>query len=204
MAQLPLTPDRKPTSSQLVALIGIEDPLLLAIRGHQAIDALLTTAITSALPDPHQVEVERLSFTLKVDLAVALKRIPQDCRGMFTALNRVRNRLTHDAAAALDEQTAAEIRSAYAAPQRESFSHLIDRPGAPVYTLQLLVGILFQQLRVLLQQTLDHAIEEQVTSEILREALEDYEKRNPNQNLDPISKEFSEKIAQRKSEIYKT
>ena len=204
MNALPLKPEQVPSKAEMVALMDIKEPLLLALRGHQALDKLLNTVLNSALPAPHEVEVEQLSFLLKVDLAIALTMLPQGYRGTFTAINRVRNQFAHDPNAVLDEQIAAEIRATYSPTQREKLGKLIEEHTAPLDTLILLVGVLFQCLRSTLQQTLDRAIEEQATMEILREALDIYKARNPGDaHLKPVRKDIEERIAQKRADVYK-
>jgi hypothetical protein len=83
------------TFDEFAQLIGNEDPLSFVIRGHQATEAALVCLIATALPNPHQMELAKLSFQLKVDLAVALQLIRSESRPLFFAVNTVRNRFAH-------------------------------------------------------------------------------------------------------------
>ena len=69
-----------PSEVELLDALKEADLLVTAVRGHQFLEALMNLAISEALVNPHAVEVERLAYPLKVDLAVALSMIPEECR----------------------------------------------------------------------------------------------------------------------------
>ena len=49
--------------------VNIDDPLKMVLRCHQDFDALLTEIVNKVLVESHHLEVERIPFPLKVELA---------------------------------------------------------------------------------------------------------------------------------------
>jgi hypothetical protein len=88
----PAKQGRRPLSrEQLEIALGSDDALTVVLKGHLAIEALLDLAISEVLRQPHRLEVQRLGFALKVDLAVALGIVPDEVRGPLVKINTLRN-----------------------------------------------------------------------------------------------------------------
>jgi hypothetical protein len=103
----------QPTEHDLLAALLPTDPTAVVIRGHILLELYLAYLITQALPAPHSVELDRLSFPFKVDLAVSLCLLKPHSRQLFLKLNQVRNRFAHDARAILDKKTTTELKSSF-------------------------------------------------------------------------------------------
>jgi|GEM_PF-4335771 len=101
----------RPTNEQFIEITCTTDFAALSIKGHIAIDSALSDVILQTLPEPHVIEVERISFLLKVDLAIALRSMRQDSRPLFQKLNTIRNQFAHRANAQLDETMARELKN---------------------------------------------------------------------------------------------
>ena len=81
-----------------------EDPLAVIIRGHLYVESVLTQLIEEFLAEPSAIEVERLSFKTKVELALAVGAPIEELRTPLTELNRLRNKLAHDVGATITVQ----------------------------------------------------------------------------------------------------
>ena len=73
-----------------------EDPLGVVIRGHLFIESKFIRLIEEALPDAGAIDLGRLNFPLKLDLAVALKLLPETEKRGYAQLNALRNQLAHN------------------------------------------------------------------------------------------------------------
>jgi hypothetical protein len=78
-----------------------EDPLGAVIRGHLYVESKLIQLIEEALPDPGAIDLARLQFPIKLDLAVALELLSDSDKRAYAALNAVRNTMAHNADAGL-------------------------------------------------------------------------------------------------------
>jgi hypothetical protein len=98
-----------PTDSDLEVVEEADDPLTVALRGHQLIEELMNVAISDRLAEPHAVEVEAMGFGIKSDLVLALGVLPESFRGLLKAINRVRNRFAHDRRASFGQEEARDL-----------------------------------------------------------------------------------------------
>jgi hypothetical protein len=86
-------------------------PLILVIKGHHALDIMLDELLRLKMHRADALEIQRISFLLKVDLLVGLGAILQPQREFFKRVNAVRNCFAHDPHAKLDAQAAKHIQS---------------------------------------------------------------------------------------------
>jgi hypothetical protein len=66
------------------------------MRGHLYVESRLIQLIEDALPDPGAIDLSRLSFRIKLDLAVALKLISETNKLGYIQLNALRNQMAHN------------------------------------------------------------------------------------------------------------
>jgi hypothetical protein len=72
------------------------DLLSLVVKAHYSIDQLLNIALLEALPKADAIEIERVTFLLKVDFATGLGILRRDLRPVFNLINTIRNRFAHN------------------------------------------------------------------------------------------------------------
>ena len=68
----------------------------VVIGTHNALDDELGTLLAEALPDPEMPELDRIGFTLKVDLLIAMRVLWSGVRPAWRDFNRLRNTFAHD------------------------------------------------------------------------------------------------------------
>jgi hypothetical protein len=85
-----------PEVEQFLDAISREDNLGAIIRGHLHVESKLIQLIESALPEPGAIDLGRLQFPTKLELAVALGLITEDEKRGLAALNSLRNKLAHN------------------------------------------------------------------------------------------------------------
>jgi hypothetical protein len=84
-----MTPKRK-----LIDVIN-GDPVLALVQTHLQLEYVVIEYIRHGLRNPAQFPIDRLSFPLKVDLAIALGDFPENARKAVLKVNALRNRLAH-------------------------------------------------------------------------------------------------------------
>src|ERR1700676_1817672 len=103
-----------------------EDPLGVVIRGHLFVESQLIQLLEEALPDPGAIDLSRLNFPTKVDLAVALKLFSELRKRGYLALNKLRNHLAHNIDVELRESDERRLLQALTEEQKKLAQDLID------------------------------------------------------------------------------
>jgi hypothetical protein len=187
---------RTPTDAEFRAIVNGNDEAVISIRGHVAIEAALSEVIAQALPAAHEIELERISFPLKIDLAIALKAIRPESRPLLVVLNRVRNRFAHEASATLEESDFAEIRNSMSAIHRSVLRERFDSAKTPRDALRLGAVAAFYEARGVTERLVAQKIEhEELAKEVA--VLLEKTKRYANH---PAAGEFTEKVQKRVKE----
>jgi hypothetical protein len=101
-----------------------EDPLGVVIRGHLYVESQLIQLLEEALPDPGAIDLTRLNFPTKLDLAVALKVIKETEKRGYAGLNSLRNHLAHNIDVELRESDEKRLYQALSESQKEAASKL--------------------------------------------------------------------------------
>lgn len=82
---------------QLIKDINVDDPLQMIIRAHLNIEASLIKLIELSLENKNHIDVARLRFPTKVDLAFALGSIADtNYKNILKNVNRLRNKFAHN------------------------------------------------------------------------------------------------------------
>ena len=97
------------TVEELEVALASDDPLVVILRGMIGIEARLDAGLNERLQPGHKLEVESLSFALKVDLGIALGLLPPDVRPVLTVLNANRNKFAHGWKASFTKQDARDL-----------------------------------------------------------------------------------------------
>lgn len=126
-----------PTEDQFRAAHGAPDLHSMVVRTQSEIEAALRTVISEALEEPHQLELDRLSFPLKVDLAIALRALTPSIRQTFLKLNRIRNEFAHNSRADFSEQAAKELMLTVPEDRRVELKAHFDSASTPRETLKI-------------------------------------------------------------------
>ena len=88
-----------PVSKELLfegLLKDAPDLLSLVVKAHYSTDQLLNVTLLEALPKADAIELERVSFLMKVDFATGLSLLSSDLRPIFNLINTIRNRFAHN------------------------------------------------------------------------------------------------------------
>ncbi len=189
-----------PSREQLLEILNAPDCLTIVLRGQQAVERALDAAISEALPEPHALEVEKLSFALKADLAVALRVIRTDSRGALLALYRIRNRFAHRIDAAFEQKEAEDFGNALSGWQR----HLLGREPSgyaePRDLLRNAVAVLFVECTSAQRRLQEAKLADEVLHEIAQETLAGSTVRDENAHLTDVHQEMRERLAAKKAE----
>lgn len=85
-----------PSDTELKNLLATGDSLRFAIVGFSALESALEALIAESLPSPHPIELKRLSFGLKLDLAIGLGSLSIESKGLLLKLSKIRNYYAHE------------------------------------------------------------------------------------------------------------
>jgi hypothetical protein len=91
----------------------------LVVRSHLYIEAVLTQLIEERLEEPYALDLERLNFNTKLNLAVALGAVQKSEKPALVLLNRLRNRFAHKLNAQITKQDARQFLNSFASEQRK-------------------------------------------------------------------------------------
>lgn len=81
----------------LISRMSVNDPLQAIIRGHLMLETRLIRLIELSLKEKEELDVTKLRFPTKVDLACALGAIKdKNYKKMLLKINTLRNKFAHD------------------------------------------------------------------------------------------------------------
>ena len=120
----------------------------MIVRSYQDLDLLLAELINETLVQSHFLDVERISFPLRVELGVALGKIGIEMRSPLLKFNAIRNEFTHDSGTKLTEK---HVRDFYNVFDDPKIRNVVHRPYEsfpdPISLIRELISILFVFLR---------------------------------------------------------
>ncbi len=100
----------------MIEALTKEDPLGVLIRGHLYVESRLMQVISFSLRDPGAIDLTRLQFPIKLDLAVAMGLLTENDKRGYARLNALRNQVAHRFNSEISET---DERSLYNALNRE-------------------------------------------------------------------------------------
>jgi len=110
--------------------LNAQDPVAVVVRAHLYVESALIRLIEAALVRREALDVTRLPFLTKVNLAVALGKIEPKDRDAYAALNRLRNRFAHDLRTQLADQDELDFYNTLSHKQRK-FADTLRKPEMP-------------------------------------------------------------------------
>ena len=163
--------DNIPSEQEFLEIINASDALSIIVRGHQVIEAVLNLAISEVLPEPHALEVSRLNFALKVDLAAALAIIPKDSRGAYLRINKIRNNFAHQLTALFGKDESRELYNVLSPHLRKVFGKEYDKFDDELDVVRHCIAVLYISLRTAVSHIRDGKAEAQILHEMVVETL---------------------------------
>jgi hypothetical protein len=103
--------DEDNASVRFVKHLLIDDDVALVVRAHLYIEGALTKRIEGAVPSPQHLNLEKMRFQAKLQLAAALNLI-DDYEAALAILNTFRNRAAHRLRFTIDDTTVDQLREA--------------------------------------------------------------------------------------------
>ena len=115
--------------------------------------------IYEALPNPEAIDLTRLGFPLKVDLAIALRLLLPEEKPAYIVLNKLRNRLAHDLDVEIGRTEEIELFHAMGSMQRLSLSNRSPDDFQFPDLLRRVIAVLFVSTEVALQKLIESKAE---------------------------------------------
>jgi hypothetical protein len=159
-------------AEELVGLLEERDELRVVVRAQQGVESLLNLLLLDALPHAEGKEIERLRFSLKTELLVAMGVIQKSDHPPFEKLDQLRNRFAHKPDAALTDKDATELKGCMSSEQSSMYGvgeFTEAHPGAVVGAVAL---VLHSQLWKTAERKRDSAIDVEYGMKELRATLD--------------------------------
>jgi hypothetical protein len=160
--------------------INAPDELIAVLRSHQDLDVLLADIINESLVESHFLEIERIPFSLKVELVVALGKIEKEARPALLRFNSIRNEFAHDSKTLLTEKSIRDFYNVFDGSMRSQIVgiHVYESFDDNVSRFRRLAGVLFVYLRSTLRNLRDQKLWDRAMHEEAESFLAESEKRN--------------------------
>lgn len=186
-----------PSEDTLRQVMQAPDDLVLVMRGHSLVEGMLVTAIAEAMAAPHELEMKRMPFPLKLDLAIALGILQPRSRGVLMKLNKLRNDFAHDCEACITSSQAQDMKNAFPEHYRQSLAgHLHnDDPARRIVELTLVAA--FFEFRTCAENVFHRKLYLEALSEETKEFLSGSETGEPEAS-EPLDERLKQRIEQKK------
>ena len=135
-----------PSDAAFEQAISPDDLLPLLLRAHQLIELTMNEAIAEALPYPHDMEIQRLTFALKIDFCVALRILGPEEAPAFRKINSLRNAVAHRAGAAISDRDRVDLWNALSTNQRHLANISNPHEVTPLEVLRQILRVVFVQM----------------------------------------------------------
>jgi hypothetical protein len=133
--------------------IGSDDLLGAVLRSHLWVENELIRTIRESLPLPDLIDLDRLSFPSKIELASALSIIPTEDMSAYRNLNALRNKLAHRFNSEVTEEDERSLFSSLSPKSKEIAEGSIVGPERDFPTmLQASLATMIIKLRVSYEQ----------------------------------------------------
>jgi hypothetical protein len=109
--------------NRLVASIAKEDPLGAVIRGHLFVESKIMQLLSLSLHDSGAIDLSRVAFLTKLDLAVAMGVLTETDKRGYARLNALRNQVAHDFEAEIRPSDEKNLYNALNKEQKASADH---------------------------------------------------------------------------------
>jgi hypothetical protein len=143
------------------------------------------------------MELAKLSFQLKVDLAIALQLIRSESRPLFLAVNTVRNRFAHRSGYQFNEQSGLNLKNTVSSLGL-GFETPFKSLEEPYEILRGAIALSYFMAAAALERVKDQKIESMVTTEMLQETLQKRPKAVQSLADSPTYAEFKRRVSERK------
>jgi hypothetical protein len=137
-----LSDEDRMAGAKFLAETTNEDTLAVIVRAHLYLESTLTLLIEEYLAEPGALEVDRLAFSIKVGLALALGALPESLKQPLQMVNSLRNRFAHNIYAQLDASDADKLFKSFSKYDRGSI-----HDNELSYCLSYLYGALYALLK---------------------------------------------------------
>lgn len=189
-----------PSDKEMLEILNSESVLELVVKGHQAIDDRLTALLIEALPHPHAVELARLSFMLKADLAIALQAYDPASRPLLVFLNRIRNSFAHRRQASFRVQDGRDLFNAMPTKHREILQLDSSASADPKGLLAHAFASIQIELAVATDRVVHAKIEAEVAHEMAIETLGPKRTRAMKDRFSSVYDELRYRVEERKKQ----
>lgn len=157
---------RIPTSAEFLGIVEHPQVQVSVIIAQIVLENLIALALSETMAGQHHLELERVPFPMKLDLAIALGILPLESRPIYLKVNNLRNNFAHDWSATFHDSEGINFYNCLSGFQRRGFGSKENQQGGKAILTQILC-VLFVEL----QQVVTRIRDEKVYSQALHEEV---------------------------------
>lgn len=192
-----------PTIAQLRRAVNSRSTSQAIVKGVSCPDGIMNATISEALPRAHRIEMGRLSFEFRVDLAIALGLLDPSDRAALLKIYKYRSTFAHSPDARLTSRQARDVYNLIP-PKTRSFlgsaRKRFEDFTSPRQFLAECLAVYFIMWESTIVRLRDRVARDHILAQIVREELES-SRADRESRLDSKTREGIEKfLQQRQSE----
>lgn len=111
------------------------------IRCHLYIDHILEKMLLEAMPSPEALKIERIGFSGKLDLCLALGFLPKEVAGSVRVINKLRNQLAHTLKFDINNEDVDQLKNATPTDILEVGTSWSGRESGPIQLSDILLAV---------------------------------------------------------------
>jgi hypothetical protein len=164
----------EPEGQKYLEDINTDDVLGAVLRGHLYVEFELIRLIEAFFVEPSAIDLTRVSFPVKVDLAMAMGILPEEERPALMFLNRLRNKLAHNLEATVTEEEERALLNALTPEMRSGVKNRLDFDEGEEPGLRHVMAVLYYSLEILRQKVNeDKVFVREVHAEVMKRRSEE-------------------------------
>jgi hypothetical protein len=109
--------------------LNANDPLAMVVRAHLYVESILNRRIERLLVKKGRLNVVKLKFEMKLNIAASFGAIPDEDYPALKKLNDFRNGFAHNLEKQLTEEDERDLYNCLSAHQRRIVNSILDRNG---------------------------------------------------------------------------
>jgi hypothetical protein len=158
------------SDKSFLRIVNSNSTFIISVKGNQCLEETLEQIISESLKDSSIIDIKRIPFGLKVDIAIALGSIDKSLRSPLKKINSFRNKYAHDRVARLNKKEISQLLNALPLKDKE---YIVKRDGPNASLQQFLKGSIFV-LYATLTSSYKSIKENKIRAKVLNEMADEY------------------------------
>jgi hypothetical protein len=157
---------------ELLAEVDNPNVMVRFIRLHQYLDGVVSALVNERLVESHYLDVERVPFSLRVELGVAIGVVANDDRSPLLQFNTIRNQFAHDPKKVLTEKDSRDFYNLCQGKLRQMANRKYESFADAAHCVTVMSLFLYLKLQQSLEQIRDSKLWDRASSEEMQDLLD--------------------------------